>query len=45
VTIKFRVDLSQEELARVQAMLKGGRHAAREIKRADSDLIAPPIPI
>ncbi len=34
MTIKFRVDLSQDELATVSAMLKGGRHAARKIKRA-----------
>ena len=34
MTIKFCVDLSQEERAQLEGMLRGGRHAARKVKRA-----------
>ena len=34
LNIKFRVDLSQSERDQVDALLSGGRHATRKIKRA-----------
>jgi DNA-binding CsgD family transcriptional regulator len=34
LNIKFRVDLSQSERDQLDALLSGGRHATRKIKRA-----------
>ncbi len=34
MNIKFRVDLSQSERDQLDALLSGGRHATRKIKRA-----------
>ena len=40
MTIKFHVDLSQAEREELKALLAGGRHAARKIKRAQILLAA-----
>ena len=40
VIIKFHVDLSQSEREQLQALLSGGRHASRKIKRAQILLAA-----
>src|SRR4030095_4744806 len=34
MTIRYRVDLSDAERAELQTLLRGGRHAARTLKRA-----------
>src|SRR5258708_8380756 len=36
MNIRYRVDLSDEERAQLTALLNGGKHAARKIKRAQS---------
>ncbi len=40
MNIKFRVDLSQSERDQLDALLSGGRHATRKIKRAQILLAA-----
>ena len=40
MNIKYRVDLSQAEREELEAMLSGGRHAARKLKRAQILLAA-----
>ena len=40
MTIRYRVDLSEAEHARLAALLNGGKHLAREIKRAQILLAA-----
>jgi hypothetical protein len=40
VNIRYRVDLSDEERAQLAALLNGGKHAARKIKRAQILLAA-----
>jgi transposase len=40
MTIRYRVDLSEAEHAQLAALLNGGRHAARKIKRAQILLAA-----
>ena len=40
MNIRYRVDLSDEEHAQLTAMLNGGKHAARKIKRAQILLAA-----
>lgn len=40
MTIKFHVELSQSEREQLQALLSGGRHACRKIKRAQILLAA-----
>src|SRR5215210_1732986 len=34
MTIRYRVDLSEAERIELQTLLRGGRHAARKLKRA-----------
>ena len=34
MTIRYRVELSEAERGELQAMLGGGKHAARKVKRA-----------
>ena len=34
MNIRYRVELSEAERSELQAMLSGGRHAARKLKRA-----------
>src|SRR5829696_5229549 len=34
MNIRYRVDLSEAERSELQAMLSGGRHAARKLKQA-----------
>src|SRR3954465_7449477 len=34
MTIRYRVDLSEVERIELQTLLRGGRHAARKLKRA-----------
>ena len=34
MTIRYRVDLSEAERIELEALLRGGRHAARTLKRA-----------
>lgn len=40
MTIRYRVDLSEAEHAQLAALLNGGQHAARKIKRAQILLAA-----
>jgi transposase len=40
MTIRYRVDLSEAERAELQTLLRGGRHAARKLKRAQILLAA-----
>ena len=40
MTIRYRVDLSEAERAELEALLRGGRHAARTLKRAQILLAA-----
>jgi hypothetical protein len=40
MTIRYRVDLSEAERAQLTALLNGGGHAARKIKRAQILLAA-----
>jgi hypothetical protein len=40
VNIRYRVELSEAERAQLTAMLGGGKHAARKIKRAQILLAA-----
>ena len=40
MTIRYRVDLSEAEHAQLAALLNGGKHAARKIKRAQILLAA-----
>ena len=40
MTIRYRVDLSEAERAELEALLRGGRHAARKLKRAQILLAA-----
>jgi transposase len=40
MTIRYRVDLSEAERAELQTLLRGGRHAARTLKRAQILLAA-----
>jgi len=40
MTIRYRVDLSEAERADLEALLRGGRHAARTLKRAQILLAA-----
>jgi hypothetical protein len=40
MNIKYRVDLSQEEREALERLLKGGRMAARKLKRAQILLAA-----
>ena len=40
MNIRYRVDLSEAERAELTALLNGGRHAARKIKRAQILLAA-----
>ena len=40
MTIRYRVDLSEAERADLEALLRGGRHAARKLKRAQILLAA-----
>jgi hypothetical protein len=40
MNICYRVELSEAEHAKLQAMLSGGRHAARKLKRAQILLAA-----
>jgi Winged helix-turn helix len=40
MTIRYRGDLSEAEHAQLAALLNGGKHAARKIKRAQILLIA-----
>ena len=34
MNIRYRVELSEEERQELEALLSGGRHAARKLKRA-----------
>ena len=40
MNIRYRIELSEAERCELQAMLKGGRHAARKLKRAQILLAA-----
>jgi transposase len=40
MTIRYRVDLSEAERSELQTLLRGGRHAARKLKRAQILLAA-----
>ena len=40
MNIRYRVDLSEAERSELQAMLSGGKHAARKLKRAQILLAA-----
>src|SRR3712207_3797941 len=40
MNIRYRVELSEAERCELQAMLKGGQHAARKLKRAQILLTA-----
>src|SRR4051794_8500072 len=40
MTIRYRVDLSEVERSELQTLLRGGRHAARTLKRAQILLAA-----
>src|SRR4051794_2596772 len=40
MTIRYRVDLSEAERIELQTLLRGGRHAARKLKRAQILLAA-----
>ena len=40
MNIKYRVELSQSERDQLEALLSGGRHAARKLKRAQILLAA-----
>ena len=40
MTIRYRVDLSEAERSELEALLRGGRHAARKLKRAQILLAA-----
>jgi transposase len=40
MTIRYRVDLSEAERSELQALLRGGQHAARKLKRAQILLAA-----
>jgi Winged helix-turn helix len=40
MTIRYRVDLSEAERIALQTLLRGGRHAARKLKRAQILLAA-----
>ena len=40
MNIRYRVELSEAERARLTAMLSGGKHAARKLKRAQILLAA-----
>jgi hypothetical protein len=40
MNIRYRVELSEAERCELQAMLKGGQHAARKLKRAQILLAA-----
>ena len=40
MNIRYRVDLSEAEREELTALLNGGRHAARKIKRAQIVLAA-----
>ena len=40
MNVRYRVELNQEERDRLTAMLSGGRHAARKLKRAQILLAA-----
>ena len=40
MTIRYRVELSEAERGELQAMLGGGKHAARKLKRAQILLAA-----
>src|SRR5919202_4695915 len=40
MNIRYRVELSQAERSELQALLSGGRHAARKLKRAQILLAA-----
>ena len=40
MNIRYRVELSEAERGELQAMLKGGQHAARKLKRAQILLAA-----
>jgi hypothetical protein len=40
MTIRYRVELSEAERSDLRAMLKGGKHAARKLKRAQILLAA-----
>ena len=40
MTIRYRVDLSEAERIELEALLRGGRHAARTLKRAQILLAA-----
>jgi hypothetical protein len=42
MNIRYRVELSEAERARLTAMLSGGKHAARKLKRAQILLAADP---
>ena len=40
MNIRYRVDLSEAERVELEALLRGGRHAARKLKRAQILLAA-----
>src|SRR3954464_15359256 len=40
MTIRYRVDLSEAERIELQTLVRGGRHAARKLKRAQILLAA-----
>src|SRR5665213_2703441 len=40
MNVRYRVELSQAERAQLQALLSGGKHAARKLKRAQILLAA-----
>ncbi|TXL69195.1 helix-turn-helix domain-containing protein, partial [Vineibacter terrae] len=40
MNVRYRVELSQEERAQLAALLSGGKHAARKLKRAQILLAA-----
>ena len=42
MNVRYRVELSQAERGELTALLSGGKHAARKLKRAQSRVLARP---